>query len=200
MTKLQFLYELDEKLAMLSDADRNKSLEYYSEMIEDRMEDGLSEKAAVAALGSIDEIYNDIISEMPLHRIIGAKIKRASSSSTSRSVWMWILIIFGCLVFGLPVIASAFAGLISVLAALWSVVISLWATTLALMLGGVAGVILFFPTIFIGTPVKSLFILGAGLFSLGLVVPFFYLSKLTSKGASVLTRKTLTLLKKIIVR
>ena len=80
------------------------------------------------------------------------------------------------------------------------IIISLWATTLALMLGGVAGVILFFPTIFIGTPVKSLFILGAGLFSLGLVVPFFYLSKLTSKGASVLTRKTLTLIKKIIVR
>lgn len=200
MTKLQFLYELDEKLSMLSEADRNKSLEYYSEMIDDRMEDGLSEKAAVAALGSIDEIYNDIISEMPLHRIIGAKIKRPSSSSTSRSVWMWILIIFGFLVFGLPIIAAAFATVVSIYASILAVVVSLWAVPISLLALGAAGVVLFFPFLFMGIPFKAIFMLGAGIFSLGLVYPFFYIAKWSTKGTIVISKGLFTLIKKTIVR
>lgn len=198
MTKVQFLYELDEKLSALSEQDRERSLEYYSEMIDDRMEEGLSESAAVAALGSVDSIYSEIVSDIPFSRIIGAKLKR-SPEKAAKSVWMWILIVFGFLVFGLPIIASAFAVIISLYAAIWTVVISLWVVPLSLLLGGVAGVILFFPTIFLGNSVKALFTLGAGIFSLGLVVPFFYIAKWTTKGAIVLSKGMLVFIKKSLI-
>ena len=112
----------------------------------------------------------------------------------------WILIVFGFLVFGLPIIAAAFAVIVSLYAAIWSVVICLWAVPLALLAGGAAGVIIFFPTLFLGTHLKALFLLGAGIFSLGLIFPFFYIAKWTTKGAVVLSRGMLIMIKKSIIR
>ena len=198
MTKVEFLYELDARLAPLGEADRQKSLEYYSEMIDDRIEDGLSEKAAVAALGSIDEIYKEIISDIPLHRIIGAKLK--PSRLNGKSVWTWILIVFGFLVFGLPIIAAAFATVVSIYASILVVVVSLWAVPISLLALGAAGVVLFFPFLFMGIPFKAIFMLGAGIFSLGLVYPFFYIAKWSTKGAIVISKGLFTLIKKCIVR
>ena len=50
MNKQEFLYELKGKLWALSEEEKKSSLEYYTEMIDDRMEDGLSEEEAVAAI------------------------------------------------------------------------------------------------------------------------------------------------------
>ena len=47
MDKRTFLNSLREQLYGLSQSDIDKSLEYYSEMIDDRMEDGVSEEEAV---------------------------------------------------------------------------------------------------------------------------------------------------------
>ena len=199
MTKLDFLEALNKKLKGLPEKEVEDRLSFYIEMIDDRMENGLSEREAVAALGSIDTIYNEIIADIPFSHIVGAKLRRSPKNAT-KSVWMWILIVFGFLVFGLPIIATAFAVIISLYAAIWTVVISLWVVPLSLLLGGVAGVILFFPTIFLGNSIKALFLLGAGIFSLGLVFPFFYLAKLTTKGAIELSRAMLILIKKIIIR
>ena len=41
----------------------------FSEMIEDRMEDGMSEEDAVAAVGSVDDIASQIIMDIPLIKI-----------------------------------------------------------------------------------------------------------------------------------
>ena len=51
MTKREFLEKLNERTARLSEAERDKLLEYYGEIIDDRMEEGLTEAEAVAALG-----------------------------------------------------------------------------------------------------------------------------------------------------
>ena len=196
MTKAQFLYALDSKLSVLSDKDKESSIEYYSELIDDRMEEGLSESEAIASLGSVDEIYNSIIAEIPLLTLI----KRNLTSTKSAKVWTAILSVFGFLIIGLPLLLSAFAVVISLYAALWSVVISLFATTLALLCGGVGGVALFFFTIFIGTPLKAVFILGIAIFSLGLVFPFYKLSLLSARLATWASKKTVIGMKKIIAK
>ena len=66
MTKLQFLLALHDKLASLPQKEVEERLNFYSEMIEDRMEDGLSEEQAVAAVGATDEIAAQIAAEIPL--------------------------------------------------------------------------------------------------------------------------------------
>ena len=65
MKRIEFLNQLKAQLWALPEADIQCSLDYYSEMIDDRMEDGLSEEEAVAAIGDLDEIVKQILNETP---------------------------------------------------------------------------------------------------------------------------------------
>ena len=84
MTKLQFLLALHDKLAGLPRNEVEERLNFYSEMIEDRMEDGLSEEEAVAAVGSIDEIAEQITADIPLIKIVKEKPNSADSGISER--------------------------------------------------------------------------------------------------------------------
>ena len=55
MTKTEFLDGLRAGLSDLDPADIQKSTDYYDEMICDRMEDGMSEEEAVAAIGPVED-------------------------------------------------------------------------------------------------------------------------------------------------
>lgn len=63
MNKYEFLAELRKRLGSLPNEDIDRSLDYYREMVEDRMEDGLTEEQAVDALGSIDDIVAQIFAD-----------------------------------------------------------------------------------------------------------------------------------------
>ena len=63
MKKAEFLALLRERLADFSNEDAEKSAAFYSEMIDDRMEEGMTEEEAVAALGSLDDIVRSIRQE-----------------------------------------------------------------------------------------------------------------------------------------
>ena len=66
MTKLQFLLALHDKLASLPQKEVEERLNFYSEIIEDRIEVGMPEEEAVAAVGSIYEIATQITADIPL--------------------------------------------------------------------------------------------------------------------------------------
>lgn len=59
MTKSDFILSLSEALTHLSGYERVRVLEYYEEMIDDRIENGMIEEDAVAAMGSIEEILKE---------------------------------------------------------------------------------------------------------------------------------------------
>ena len=80
MDKFEFLYELSEKLSGIPEDDKQKSLEYYGELIDDAIEDGVLEEDAVKSLGSIDNIVNDVYSSLSLPKLIKAKIKAKAKS------------------------------------------------------------------------------------------------------------------------
>ena len=67
MTKLDFLYDLRAALKALPKADIERYVDYYSEMIDDRIDDGMSEEAAVAELGRIEDIAAKILGDIPLN-------------------------------------------------------------------------------------------------------------------------------------
>ncbi len=56
MKKEEFLNELTGRLSELPPQEREKSLSYFSEMIDDRMEEGMKEEEAVGSMESLDEI------------------------------------------------------------------------------------------------------------------------------------------------
>ena len=60
MNKEMFLYELDRRISYIDIDERCKIINFYSEIIQDKIDDGLSEVEAVESLGSINDIVNEI--------------------------------------------------------------------------------------------------------------------------------------------
>lgn len=179
MDKYQFLSQLREKLRSIPEADASASLSYYREMIDDRMEEGLTEEEAVAAVGDVDQIARSILAETP-------PIPPAPEKKKRRLHWWEITL----LILGFPVwfslLAAVAAVLFSLWISLWSVVISLYATAFAL---GVSAIGCILGSFFMigGTWIVAW---GAALICAGLAIVLFLLSNLAAKGLIALTRLT----------
>ena len=70
MNKQEYLTAIREKIKAMPAEDIERFTDYYSEMIDDRIEDGLSEDDAVADMVSPDDAVEQILSEMPLAKIV----------------------------------------------------------------------------------------------------------------------------------
>ena len=71
MTKLEFQAELEKRLSGLPSRDVKKALDYYSELIDDYVDDGFCVDDAIATLGGLDKITEDIKSEAEPKRVNG---------------------------------------------------------------------------------------------------------------------------------
>lgn len=63
MDKKSFLDNLRNSLSFLPKDELERTMAYYSEMISERIDTGMNEPQAVAAIGSIDEIVDSVRSE-----------------------------------------------------------------------------------------------------------------------------------------
>ena len=183
MNKEQFLIELAAALAGLPEEDIEKSLEYYSEMIDDRTEDGISEEEAVAALGTIAEIRAQIIKDTPLPKIIKEKVKPKRSFRG----WEIAVIIIGFPLW-FPLLISAAAVVFSLYVTLWSVIIAFFAVDIAFFAGALAGILASLPVFITGNAAAGLLLIGAGLLCAGLGLLWFFLCICTTKGIVWLTK------------
>ena len=175
MEKYEFLTELCARLWALPEEDAKRSVDYYSEMIDDRMEDGMTEEAAVAAIGDVDEIAKSILANASLPK---PEIQPKKAGRKHRW-WEILLLILGSPIW-LSLIIAAAAVIFAVWASLWSVVISLYAVTVAL---GASSVGFIFGNFFmLETPGAPLVTLGIGLVCAGLAIVFFIISDLAAKG------------------
>lgn len=62
MTRNEFISSLSARLNSIPEAEKNKALDWYSELICDRMEE-MPEADAVSGIGSVDEIADEILSQ-----------------------------------------------------------------------------------------------------------------------------------------
>lgn len=181
MNKFEFLTGLRAKLWSIPEEDAKASVEYYSEMIDDRMEEGLSEEEAVAAIGDLDEIVKNILADAPVVQAAAPAVKPRRQLQW----WEILLLVLGSPVWGSLLIAAA-AVVFSVWIALWSVVISLYAAAVALSAAAIGCVIAcFFMVWELGAvPVA----IGAAMVCAGLAILIFMLSNLAAKGMVALTK------------
>lgn len=63
MSKNDFIQKLESKLTFLSTKEKKEVITYYNEMIEDAMEDGLTEKESIEKLGTFSQIIQKIKEE-----------------------------------------------------------------------------------------------------------------------------------------
>jgi uncharacterized membrane protein len=191
MTKIKFLLLLHEKLSDLPQEDVEERLSFYSEMIEDRMEEGLSEEDAVSAVGSVDEIAAQIISDLSPAKPINEK------RNTKRKLKAWEIVL---LVLGSPIwfslLVAAFAIAVSLYASLWAVIVSFWAVFVSvstvILYGVIAGTVLALT----GNILTGIALFSAGLFCAGLSICLFFGCKAATMGGALLTKMIAGFIKK----
>ena len=194
MDKYDFLLALEARLAGLPEADRQASLDFYSEMLDDLVEGGMTEAEAVASLGSPDAIAEEILLEMPLPKLVKAKMKKRRLSGLEIT-----LLAVGFPIW-LPISIALLAVVFAIYISLWAVVVSLYAANVAMAAcapTGIAAAVVLFAS---GKPTAALLFLGAGLVLAGLTVLWLLLCNLTAKGVWKLGRLTLRGIKACFIR
>lgn len=196
MNKIQFLTELEKRLEGLPEADIKTSLDFYSEMIDDCTEDGLSEEEAISQIGQPQEIAKQILINTPILRLVKENIK----SKHRMRAWEIVLLALGSPIWLSLAIAAA-AVVISVYVSLWAVVIALWACGAAFIgsaLGGVASAVIFLAS---GQNAYAAFtMLAAAFFLAGFSILFFFACKESSMGMMWLTKRITLLIKSLFLR
>lgn len=66
MKKNEFMKELKNGIVKLSEDERQKTLDYFTEMLDERIEEGMSEEEAVTSIGSVDEAIKNVLAEVPV--------------------------------------------------------------------------------------------------------------------------------------
>ena len=196
MSKDAFIGELRHRMAGLPKEAVDRTVEYYSELIADSMEDGVAEEEAVSRLGSLDEIVANVVKETPLTQIVQTRVQE--SRKKGGSGWVIALLILGAPVW-LPLLIAALAVLFALFIALWAVVIALWAAVTGVILAGVAAVAAgIFELVRLHVP-QGLVLLGGGLVCLGLCALLFLLMKLITVGTVKLCKLIWTGIKSLFV-
>lgn len=195
MKKQELFEKISGKLEGLPEEDIKKSLDYYNEMIEDRMEEGLSEEEAVEAMGSPEEIAEQILMDTSLPKLVKAKVK----PKRPLAVWEIVLIVLGFPVW-FPLLAAFGVVLLSVYIVIWSVILVLFSVDFALAVSGAATIIGSITMIFCSSIQHCLYYFGLGLLMCGLAVMLFFGSIYTTKKIIVLSKLIVKGIKSCFIR
>ena len=195
MNKQDFIASLRASLSGLPKQDVEDRLNFYSEMIDDRIEEGLTEQEAVLAIGSVTTVSSQIIADIPLSKIAKEKIK----PKRGLRAWEILLLALGSPIW-LSLLIAAFAVVFSLYVSVWSVIISLWAvfaSLVAFVAGGIIAGIIF---IVVGNVLTGVCTIGTALVCGGLSIFGFFGCKAATKGLLWLTKKLALGIKKCFVK
>ena len=196
MSRDAFIGELRHRMAGLPQQTVERTVEYYSELIADSVEDGMSEEEAVARLGSLEEIVANVVKDTPLTQIVQTRVQEKKAKGVSG--WVIALLILGAPVW-LPLLIAALVVLFALFIALWAVVIALWAVVAAVILAALAAMVGGVIELVRMHLAQGLVLLGGGLMCLGLCALAFLLMKLITVGTVKLCKWIWTGIKSLFV-
>lgn len=192
MQKQEFLDKLKRKLSGLPQKEVRESLSFYSEIIDDRIEEGFSEEDAVAKIGSVNEVATQILEDIPFAKLAKETFKRKKGWRA----WEIVLLALGSPIW-LSLFISACAIVISLYAVVWSLVISLWATFVALAASAFGVFLTGGALILFEFPFTGLAMIGASAVCAGLSIFFFFGAKAAAKGSALLPKKLFWKMKRV---
>lgn len=195
MNKDEFLTTLSGALSGLSESDIRERVDFYREMIEDHVEDGVSEEEAVAEIGEVDTVVRQIMSEIPLAKLVKEKVR----PKRKLKAWEIVLLILGSPIW-VPLLLSVAIVVFSVYIVIWTVVVCIYAADISLVagaLGGILGIALFIRE---AKWQGAIFSFGTGLVSAGLAILLFFVCVWITKSVVRLTGMALSGLKTSFIR
>ena len=185
MKKRDFLTELEKRLSGLPKSDIDERIEFYSEMIDDMVEEGKTEEDAVSEIGSIDDVVNEIAKDTPLTKLVKTRIK------PKRTVKAWEIVLLA-LGFPLwfPLLITAFVLLFVAYVLIWVLVIVSYSVELSVIVSGIAGFIVYF------LQGGNLGYLAVGLLGVGFAIVFYFVCASATKLTISFTKRLLLKIKK----
>lgn len=177
MTRDEFKSQLTSALRNVPTEEVQKTLDYYDEMIDDRIEDGMTEAEAIDSLESVSEIAKGVAAEIPMPVLIQNSVSKRKVS------WLSIvLIVLGSVVW-LPLSLAIFSVIVSIYIVMWAVAAVLWCVFATFALCVPAGIIGAVAAPFTGGGVAGVCgMLALCLLGGGLAILMFFASLYTTKG------------------
>lgn len=194
MLKAEFLQQLRKELSSLPREDAEERLTFYSEMIDDRMEEGLTEEEAVLAAGPVGEIAEQAVADTPLSKLVREKIRPKRKPGALEIV----LLVLGSPVW-LSLLIAAVAVFLSLYAVLWALILTLWAVFASLTAVSLALTAAGIVTICRGELLSGLALVGAGLAAAGFAVLLFFGVRAATRGILYITKNLTLGIKKLFI-
>ena len=135
MKREEFTEALKLALRDLPEQEIQSSLAYFNEMIDDRIDEGMTEEEAIADMGRVDEIAAKLLAE---NQTLVERVKDKLMPKRRLAIWEIILLILGFPIWG-SLLLAAVAILFSMLVAVASI-----------GLGAIAGILAGFAMLFVG--------------------------------------------------
>ena len=195
MTKKEFLDELREKISKLPYDEVEEHLSFYSEMIDDSIEDGLTEEEAVNKIGNVDKIAEEILSEVPFYKLIIEKIKRARDFSN-----LEVIMIILCAPIWFSLLVAVGAVVFSVYVSLWAVIVALWAVFGGLVALSPYCLVVGIINIISGNLLQGVTLIGCSAIIAGLFILLFYAIKLLTGLTMLFTKKVILYFKNLLIK
>ncbi|MBQ9448416.1 MAG: DUF1700 domain-containing protein [Acholeplasmatales bacterium] len=178
MKKKEFLTELRYRLRGLPKDEIDQRVEFYSEMIDDSIEDGLTEEKAVENIGSIDEVVRTVASETSLLKIM--KHQRESRPRRRIRPWEIVLLILGFpLWFPLLIVFLVLCLVLCIL--LWILPIVTYSAFAGVLAGGVGSIAIGVANAVNGKLSFGGLYAGAGIAAVGAAILIFFVALLATK-------------------
>lgn len=202
MRKEQFLQAIRKQISELPKQDIERFLDYYAEMIDDRMEDGLSEEDAVEAMGTVDEIVEQILADAMISEEKQQTEKRQTEDCRSipKLGTMEIVLLILGLPIWLPLLLAGFIVLLALYITIWSVAVTFYVADVALVAGAIAGIGAGVMQIVSGGFIQAIFLFGLGLVCAGISILWFFGCNFMIKYIIKLTDMLFQWLKRCFVR
>lgn len=195
MNKQEYLEAIRSRISAMPADDVNRFMDYYSEMIDDRVEDGLSEEEAVADMGSPDAAVEQILEDMPLTKLVKEKIK----PKHELKAWEVVLIVLGSPVW-ITLLITALVLLLTLWIVAFALLISFYAVVLSFVAAGIGGLICAIPLFIANSPYTAVLMLGAALIGIGIAILFVVSVKPVTVGIFKVCKASVNGIKRMFVK
>ena len=217
MNKHEFLAALRRELTALPHDELTEQLNFYNEMIDDRMEEGMTEEQAVSGIGTVHAVSAQILSNAnvptpltpsapdpiapdptakeeeptaepaPRNKDQQQDTENRSESKEGMRWWVILLLVLGAPLW-IPLVVAVASVVLSLYVTLWAVAGSLWAIPACLAACALTGCLGTIPLLFSGKWIAALLWCGIGLASAGLAIFAVFGCAAATKGAAQLTK------------
>ena len=195
MNRNEFLQRILRGIAGVPPEDVKRWREYYAEMLNDRIEEGMSEEEAVADLGAPADIVKEILAQTPLAKLVKNKV----TPKHRLAIWEIVLLAVGSPLW-ITLGAVALTVFLTLYAVLWTLVAVAWSVFAVFAACAPAGIALGVLSFVFGRPFPAIAYVGVGLVCAGLAIFAFFGCIAATKGCAVLTKKIALGIKKCFVR